>query len=102
MGQPPTNAVYDFNAAYMLLQELAVARDKVRGLATLRGQQRHSLLGGPHSDNWQGPRRDAFEREFGPEQRRLGALADDLMRLIRAVENATNRAHTLDSASAAS
>jgi uncharacterized protein YukE len=101
MGQPFVQAVYDFGAADALLQVLTSGHDKVSGLVALRGSQRTSQLGSPHSDDWQGAKRDKFEREFSPEQRELSVLAENLRRLISAVENATAQAHAFNSANAA-
>ena len=88
MGQPPTQVAYDFGAATALLQVLRVGHDKVAGVASLRGGQRSSQLGSPTGQNWEGRARQEFERDFSPEQRQLGQLADTLLRVISAVENA--------------
>jgi uncharacterized protein YukE len=96
MGQPFVRVNYDFGAADRLCQVLAAGSDKISALAKLRADQRASLLGGPTSDNWQGAKRNEFERQFTPEQRALAALADDLKRLASAVNTATAQAHAIN------
>jgi hypothetical protein len=93
MGVPTDHANYDFGAADRLSWALSNAHERIESFARLRAAQRSDLLGGPKSDNWQGRRRDSFEKAFTAQQRALHELAEEMSRLKAAVDRATREAH---------
>ncbi|MCU1659775.1 MAG: hypothetical protein JWO57_4431 [Pseudonocardiales bacterium] len=96
MGLPYEHVNYDFGAADRLSWALSMAHEKIGSFAKLRASHRSSLLGDPHSDNWQGARRARFEGEFAPEQHALHALAEEMLRIKAAVDHATEQAHAVN------
>jgi hypothetical protein len=96
MAEPYEHVNYDFGAADRLSWALKMAYDKAESFASYRARRREKLLGHPRSDNWQGARRDEFEREFSAHQRALGELTKELRHLLTAVEAATAQAHAVN------
>ncbi|HEX6500119.1 MAG TPA: hypothetical protein VF054_13965 [Micromonosporaceae bacterium] len=96
MGQPYEHVNYDFGAADRLSSALSLAHEKISSFAHLRASRRSSLLGNPHSDNWQGARRSRYEGEYAPQQHALHALAEEMLRIKSAVDHATEQAHAVN------
>ncbi|MBI0382803.1 hypothetical protein ACWELB_14670 [Streptomyces asiaticus] len=89
---------YDFAAADRLSQQLFQLIGRLEAFIGLREGQRNALLGGRHSENWQGARRDRFQSDFGSQQQALTALKEAALRLQSQVANATTAAHAAEKA----
>ncbi|MER6140049.1 hypothetical protein ABT174_08315 [Streptomyces sparsogenes] len=85
---------YDFAAADRLSQQLSQLVEKLDWFIWLREGQRKSLLGSPHSDNWQGAKRNRFETDFARQRSALTELKAAALRLKSQVDQATTAAHT--------
>lgn len=83
---------YDFAAADRLDNELSQLVAKLDWFIWLRTTQRTSLLGSPHSDNWQGAKRRQFEDEHLRQNAALAGLKEAARSLQARVNNATEAA----------
>jgi hypothetical protein len=59
---------------------------KLNDLVQLRASKRSALLGSPSSDNWQGPDRDTYERQYAAQQAALTALATTAVSLASSIQ----------------
>ncbi|MEU6578131.1 hypothetical protein [Streptomyces sp. NPDC046805] len=83
---------YDFGAADRLSKQLSQLVAKLDWFIWLRTTQRQSLLGSPHSDNWQGAKRGQFEDEYARQQAAFAGLKDAARSLQARVNSATEAA----------
>lgn len=84
---------YDFAAADRLHQQLSLLVAKIDGLLRLRARRRQTLLGDPHSDNWEGVQRNLFEADFARQQAALAELKSTARTLQANITEATAAAH---------
>ncbi len=89
---------YDFAAADRLSQQLSQLVGRLESFIQLREGQCKALLGGRHSENWQGERRDGFQSHFRGQQTALGALKEAALKLQSQVASATTAAHAAEKA----
>ncbi|GAA2352175.1 hypothetical protein [Streptomyces cuspidosporus] len=89
---------YDFAVAARLSQQLSQLVEKLDWFIWLRNGQRHTLFGSPHSDNWQGAKRDRFETDFQRQQKALTALKEAALRYQSQVNSATTAARAAEKA----
>ncbi|MGY0056695.1 hypothetical protein ACWY4P_09050 [Streptomyces sp. LZ34] len=87
---------YDFDAAERLRQQLSQLVDKLDWYIWLREGQRKALLGAPHSDNWQGAKRNRFETDYARQRAALTDLKAAALRLQSQVNQATASAHAAE------
>ncbi|MEU9796001.1 hypothetical protein AB0E27_36420 [Streptomyces sparsogenes] len=87
---------YDFAAADRLSQQLSRLVEKLDWFIWLREGQRKSLLGSPHSDNWQGAKRNRFETDFARQRSALTELKAAARSLQSQVTQATAAARAAE------
>jgi hypothetical protein len=93
MGEPYVHVNYDFGAADHLAWALWMTMTKVHALIELRKSSRSSFLGSAPGNNWEGKRRDDFDKEFVKQQQALMALEAELESAWKAVNRITEQAH---------
>ncbi|WP_210577672.1 hypothetical protein [Streptomyces sp. GESEQ-4] len=83
---------YDYDAADQLSRALKQCIERIDWFLWLRNGRRKALLSTPHSDNWQGAKRNHYERDFARQQAALRDLMDEARRLHARVGQATEQA----------
>ena len=89
MTYPSENDMWNLaqaRAAQDLQGGLRQLSTKLNDLAQLRASRRSALLGSPSSDNWQGPDRDTYERQYAAQQAALTALATTALSMVGSIQ----------------
>jgi hypothetical protein len=87
---------YDFDAAQRLSQQLSQLIQKLDWFIWLRLSKKDALLGGQHSDNWQGKKRDRFQTDFLRQHAALTEVRNAAIRVQSQVAQATEAAHAAE------